>query len=57
MIPMSSTLYSTLLQCMRIKRNVLLSSSLRMLARCFEVVFASITAINFAVVAVFLIVA
>ena len=57
MIPVCSKLYSILLQCMHIKRNVLLSSSLCMLARCFGVVSASITAINVAVFAVFLTVA
>ena len=56
MIPACSKLYS-ILQCMRIKRNVLLSFSLCMLARCFGVVSASITAINVAVFAVFLTVA
>ena len=35
MIPACSKLYS-ILQCMCIKRNVLLSSSLCMLARCFS---------------------
>ena len=54
MIPVYSKLYSILLQCMRIKRNVLLSSLLCMLARCFRVVSASITAINFTVFAVLL---
>ena len=39
---------------MRIKRNVLLSFSLCMLARCFGVVSASITAINVAVFCRFL---
>ena len=57
MIPTCSKFYSIQLQCMCIKRNVLLSSSLCMLARCFGVVSASITAINVAVLAVFLIVA
>ena len=57
MTPMCSKLYSILLQCMHIKRNVLLSSSWCMLARCFEVVSASITDINVAVFAVFLTVA
>ena len=57
MIPVCFKLYSILLQCMHIKRNVLLSSSLCMLARCFGVVSASITAINVAVFAVFLTVA
>ena len=57
MIPVCSKLYSILLQCMRIKRNILLSSSLCMLALCFRVVSASITAINVAIFAVFLTVA
>ena len=57
MIPMRCKLCSILLQCIHIKRNVLLSSSLCMLARCFKVVFASINAIYFAVVAIFLTVA
>ena len=57
MIPVRCKLCSILLQCIHIKRNVLLYSSLCMLARCFRVVSASITDIYFAVFAVFLTVA